>query len=79
MTGVQTCALPICSDFSSFSTKKVYRRKGESRLVADRRAAREDDGIKRTGRVLHVVSKRSEDSAAQTTPSTSTTEEKKSE
>lgn len=68
------------SDFTSFSTKKVYRRKGESRLVADRRAAREDDGIKRTGRVLHVVSKRSEDSAAKTTPaSTSTTDEKKSE
>ena len=33
--------------------KKVYRRKGESRLVADRRAAREER--KSTGR-LHVVS-----------------------
>ncbi len=43
-------------------TKKVYRRKGESRLVAQKRAEREDyrepDGIKRSGRVLHVKSKR---------------------
>ena len=35
------------------STKKVYRRKGESRLVADRRAAREE---RRTTGRLHVVS-----------------------
>ena len=34
----------------SAGTKKVYRRKGESRLVADR---------KRTGKVIHVSSKRS--------------------
>ena len=40
------------------SAKKVYRRKGESRLVAEKRAQKQDDGIKRTGRV-HVVSKRS--------------------
>lgn len=40
--------------------KKVYRRKGESRLVAERRAAKADDGIKRTGKVIHVVSKRNE-------------------
>jgi len=41
--------------------KVIYRRKGESRLVAEKRAERADDGIKRTGRVIHVVSKRSED------------------
>ncbi|HBD69002.1 MAG TPA: DNA-binding protein [Treponema sp.] len=40
-------------------TKKVYRRKGESRLVAEKRAEREDDGIKRTGKIIHVKSKRS--------------------
>lgn len=40
--------------------KKIYRRKGESRLVAEKRAAKKDDGIKRTGKVIHVVSKRSE-------------------
>ena len=39
--------------------KKIYRRKGESRLVAERRSERQDDGIKRTGRVIHVTSKRS--------------------
>ncbi|MCH5295454.1 MAG: DUF3276 family protein [Treponema sp.] len=38
--------------------KKVYRRKGESRLVAERRSERQDDGIKRTGKVIHVTSKR---------------------
>lgn len=45
--------------------KKVLRRKGESRLVASRRAEREeqrqDDGIKRTGKVIRVVSKRNGD------------------
>lgn len=45
-------------DDDSFA-KKVYRRKGESRLVAEKRAERKDDGIKRTGRVIHVTSKRS--------------------
>lgn len=38
--------------------KKVYRRKGESRLVASRRAEKQDDGIKRTGKVIRVTSKR---------------------
>ena len=38
------------------SGKKVYRRKGESRLVAEKRAARED--VKKTGKVIHVTSKR---------------------
>ncbi|MBQ9539516.1 MAG: DUF3276 family protein [Treponema sp.] len=45
-----------------YAGKKVYRRKGESRLVAQKRAERDDmrepDGIKRSGRVLHVKSKR---------------------
>lgn len=45
-----------------YSPKKIYRRKGESRLVAMKRAEKEDqrepDGIKRSGRVLHVKSKR---------------------
>lgn len=40
--------------------KKIYRRKGENRLVAEKKAAKKDDGIKRTGKVIHVVSKRSE-------------------
>ena len=44
------------------AAKKVYRRKGESRLVAMKRAEKEDmrepDGIKRSGRVLHVKSRR---------------------
>lgn len=39
--------------------KKVYRRKGESRLVSERRASKEADA-KRTPKVVHVVSKRSE-------------------
>ena len=39
-------------------TKKVYRRKGESRLVAEKRAEKESDGIKRTGKVIHIKSKR---------------------
>ena len=43
---------------SRYAGKKIYRRKGESRLVADRRNERFDDGIKRTGRVIHVTSKR---------------------
>lgn len=42
--------------------KKVYRRKGESRLVASRRAEREEqkveDGVKKTGRIVRIVSKR---------------------
>jgi hypothetical protein len=52
--------------------KVIYRRKGESRLVAERRAEREAarqdarairaeqeaNGIKRSGRVIHVTSKR---------------------
>lgn len=41
--------------------KKVYRRKGENRLVAEKRASKSDDGIKRTGKVIHVVSKRPEE------------------
>lgn len=40
------------------SGKKIYRRKGESRLVAEKKAERTDDGIKRTGKVIHVTSKR---------------------
>lgn len=44
------------------NSKKVYRRKGESRLVAERRAGREEskggDGAKRAGKVVHVVSRR---------------------
>lgn len=51
-------------EYTEDGKKKVYRRKGESRLVAERRAARDEkqaDGIKRTGKVLHVVSKRSAD------------------
>lgn len=36
--------------------KKIYRRKGESRLVAERRASK-TEGVKKTGKV-HVVSKR---------------------
>lgn len=46
------------SDDSDAGTKKIYRRKGENRLIAERKAAKADDGIKRTGRVIHVVSKR---------------------
>ena len=38
--------------------KKIVRRKGESRLVSSRRAERADDGIKRTGKVIHITSKR---------------------
>ncbi len=44
------------------SGKKVYRRKGENRLVADRKASKFDDGVKKTGKVIHVVSKRPEES-----------------
>ena len=47
-------------DDDSANKKMVYRRKGESRLVAEKRAERQEDGIKRTGRVIHVVSKRSD-------------------
>ena len=43
--------------------KKIYRRKGESRLVAEKRAEKTDDGIKRTGKVIHVTSKRASDTA----------------
>src|SRR5574344_316608 len=40
-------------DFDSTEpAKKIYRRKGENRLIAERRAAKQDDGIKRTGRVI---------------------------
>ncbi len=46
---------------SDSTSKKIYRRKGESRLVAEKNAAKADDGIKRTGRVIHVVSKRKTD------------------
>ena len=46
------------------NTKRVYRRKGESRLVAEKRAEKADDGIKRTGKVIHVVSKRPEENTA---------------
>ena len=42
----------------SRSGKKVYRRKGESRLVAEKKAEKLDDGIKKTGKVIHVTSKR---------------------
>ncbi len=43
--------------------KKIYRRKGESRLVAEKRSEKTDDGIKRTGKVIHVTSKRASDTA----------------
>jgi hypothetical protein len=56
------------SSESSDGKKKIIRRKGESRLVANRRAEREmekqPDGIKRSGKVLHVVSKRADSSSA---------------
>ena len=42
---------------SAPAKKTVYRRKGESRLVAEKRAERQLDGVKRTGKV-HVISKR---------------------
>ncbi|MCH5290328.1 MAG: DUF3276 family protein [Treponema sp.] len=38
--------------------KKIYRRKGESRFGEARDDVKEDTGIKRTGRVMRVVSKR---------------------
>lgn len=38
--------------------KKIYRRKGESRLVAEKRSEHKNDSIKRTGRVIHITSKR---------------------
>lgn len=47
---------------SEKSSKKIYRRKGESRLVAEKKSAKKDDGIKRTGKVIHITSKRSSDS-----------------
>lgn len=50
------------SDDNSSSSKKVYRRKGESRLVAEKKAAKADDGIKRTGKVIHITSKRTSES-----------------
>mgnify|MGYP002856634481 FL=1 len=52
-------ATPRSDSGENKNAKKVYRRKGESRLVADRREKR-DDGIKRTGKVIHVTSKRPE-------------------
>ena len=42
---------------SDATKKKVYRRKVESRLVAERKAKKEDTGVKRTGRII-VTSKR---------------------
>ena len=39
--------------------KKVYRVKSEKGAKAEKRA---DDGIKRTGKVIHIVSKKSADS-----------------
>ena len=45
---------------SAPAKKTVYRRKGESRLVAEKRAERQLDGVKRTGKV-HVISKRKAD------------------
>lgn len=42
---------------SDATKKKVYRRKGESRLVAERKAKKEDTGVKKTGRII-VTSKR---------------------
>ncbi len=39
--------------------KIIIRRKGESRLVAERRQEKEDN-IKRTGKVIHIASKREE-------------------
>ncbi len=41
-------------------TKKVYRKKTEKN-----KEERKDDGIKRTGRILHVVSKRSADTISE--------------
>ncbi len=41
--------------------KKVYRRKGESRLVAEKKSAKEakkESSVKKTGKVIHVTSKR---------------------
>ncbi|WP_191017927.1 DUF3276 family protein [Treponema zioleckii] len=43
---------------AGFGEKKIYRRKGEE--------PRKPDGIKRTGRVIHVVSKREDASKAET-------------
>ena len=43
---------------SDAAKKKVYRRKGESRLVAERKAEKKESGVKKTGRVI-VTSKRS--------------------
>jgi hypothetical protein len=48
--------------------RMVYRRKGESRLIAEKRAEKQDDGIKRTGRVIHVVSKRSDSKSTDKSP-----------
>src|SRR5574344_1943270 len=44
--------------YGAGSTKKIYRKKGEKDTEK-----KPDDGIKRTGRVLHVVSKRSADTS----------------
>ncbi|MBO4319718.1 MAG: DUF3276 family protein [Treponema sp.] len=42
---------------SDTAKKKVYRRKGESRLVAERKAEKKESSVKKTGRVI-VTSKR---------------------
>ena len=39
-------------------TKKIYRRKGESRLVAEKRAERKNADVKKTGKIIHITSKR---------------------
>ncbi|MCR5763506.1 MAG: DUF3276 family protein [Treponema sp.] len=41
--------------------KKIYRRKGESRLVTEKKSERTDNGIKKTGKVIHITSKRNAD------------------
>ena len=46
--------------FGKGETKRVYRKHGEE--------PKQDDGIKRTGKVIHVVSKRSPASDAAETP-----------
>lgn len=40
------------------SGKKIYRRKGESRLVAEKKSEKNEEGLKKTGKVIHVTSKR---------------------
>jgi len=52
--------------YGTGSGKKVYRKK------SDRDDERRDDGIKRTGRVIHVVSKRAQPESAATETDTTT-------